>query len=593
MRSLGNFLFLFSLLFVGAARAQKPELFAQYEEQLISKTLAKRGVRIDPAPDGKRIAAIYLAGHDIILPGDMPLHTKLPWTILNRAHMRTRDQVVARELLISVGALYQRDLVEESERNLRNLFILSVARILPVEISGTNQVALLVITKDRWTLRLNTSFLIDSARIDVLSMSIAESNLLGRNKRFSIEFNLDPGRFAFGTSYTDPRLFASRHSLFFYALLFFNRSSRQVEGSQVQFNIGRPLFSLRTRLSWLATLYYVDDIARSWRGADIVTRQFGDEKVPDIFTRRNLIGNLALTYSSGVRNKINLTIGMRAVQNRYELPAEFPPVSEAARAAYLDTLPLSEIWAGPVISFDLFTTNYVRLRNIESFALSEDFRLGPHLNIEVHFASHVFGPPSDFVEAYATFNHMTLQRDNLLDYGFAGGARVQPSRAQAAGYTSPLVNESASAYIREVTPRFGPFRLFLVGMLQIHARDLNHTRLTLGSDNGLRGVAPRALQGNNLYRLNAELRSLALNFWSIHVGGVLFYDAGDAPAGWNQYDRNGVFLRAGLHQDAGVGLRVLIPQFNRDVLRLDLAFPFETTAGGYVPRFSAEFNQAF
>ena len=43
----------------------------------------------------------------------------------------------------------------------------------------------------------------------------------------------------------------------------------------------------------------------------------------------------------------------------------------------------------------------------------------------------------------------------------------------------------------------------------------------------------------------------------------------------------------------GVGLRVLFPQFNRDVLRLDLAFPLETIAGAWAPRFSAEFGQAF
>ena len=42
-----------------------------------------------------------------------------------------------------------------------------------------------------------------------------------------------------------------------------------------------------------------------------------------------------------------------------------------------------------------------------------------------------------------------------------------------------------------------------------------------------------------------------------------------------------------------MGVRILIPQFNHDVLRLDLAFPFETEKGGYVPRFSAEFGQAF
>jgi hypothetical protein len=68
------------------------------------------------------------------------------------------------------------------------------------------------------------------------------------------------------------------------------------------------------------------------------------------------------------------------------------------------------------------------------------------------------------------------------------------------------------------------------------------------------------------------------------VGAVLFYDGGDAPATLNAL---------GWHQDAGVGLRLLIPQFNRSVVRFDLAFPFEQPTGGWAPHFSAEFGQAF
>ena len=48
-------------------------------------------------------------------------------------------------------------------------------------------------TKDRWSLRLNTSFVLDNVRLDSLSFSMAEGNLFGRNKPFAFEFALDPG----------------------------------------------------------------------------------------------------------------------------------------------------------------------------------------------------------------------------------------------------------------------------------------------------------------------------------------------------------------------------------------------------------------
>ena len=580
------------------AHAQKPELFARYEEQLIEKSLAQRGLSIEPNPDGKLIEAVYIAAHEIILPGDLPLHTKLPWTILNRIHSRTRDYIIEQELLLGEGNHYTRDLVEETERNLRNKFILAVARIVAVRGSSPSRVGLLVVTKDRWTLRLNTSLLLDNGRLDQLAFSIAESNLLGRGKRPSFEFSMDPGRYSIGASYYDPRINGTRHSLNASGLFYLGKESGSIEGGQLQVSIGRPLFSLRTRLGWQANLNYLSDIVRFFRGGDIAMRKLtgpaGKEEVPDVYTRKNISAGAQVMYSDGLRTKANLAIGMRVVSNAYGLPDGFPKtVSEMARAAYLNTLPRSESWAGPVVSLEVFTPVYVKLKDIETFALTEDFRLGPRLFVEARFASHLFGLPSDFVELFASFNHEHYYRGNLLDYGASVGGRMQYSTAQAAGYASPFVNESLTGYLREVTPSFGPFRLHLYGIVQLRARDLDNVRLTLGADNGLRGFAPRALLGNNLYHVNVELRSRALNLWTIHIGGVVFYDGGDAPLGLNRYDRMGQFLAAGFHQDAGLGLRLLFPQFNREVLRLDLAFPFESAEGGYAPRFSVEFAQAF
>lgn len=583
---------------VGRACAEKPQLFAQYEEQLIKTTLAERNLTVEPDPEGKIIEAIYIANHEIFLPGDLPLSSKLPWFILNRLHTRTRDYIVRQEVLIDEGSRYQRDLVEETERNLRAMFILAVARLVAVRGSSPNRVAILVVTKDRWTLRLNTSFLFDNGRLDQLAFSMAESNLAGRNKRVSFEFALNPGRYAIGASYYDPRIWSSRHTMQLYGLLYFNRQSNDVEGGQVQFTVGRPLFSLRSRFGWQANLNFLQDIARYFKGGDLALRTVqgdaGDEEVPDVYTRRNIIANLQVSYSDGLRYKSNLTVGVRYVDNAYGLPNNFPAVSDKARASYLRLLPRSESWAGGIIAYELFTPDFIKLKNINTFALTEDFRLGPRLYLELRLATHVLGPPSDFVEFYATFNHLHFFGGNLLDYGASVAARLQYRTADAAGYASPLVNESATVYLREVTPRFGPLRLFIYGILQVRAHDLDNVRLTLGSDSGLRGFAPRELQGNSLYRVNVELRTLALNLWTIHVGGVAFYDAGDAPLGFNQYDPSGKFLAAGFHQSAGLGLRVLFPQFNRDVVRLDLGFPFEMRAGGgYAPRFSVEFGQAF
>ena len=574
--------------------AAKPELFGQYEEQLISRVLRERGLSIDPEPEGKTIESVQVAAHEIILPGDMPLSRFVPWTFLNRFHSRTKDYIIAQEMLIRAGDVYRRDLIEESGRNLRSLFILAVARIVAARGSSPDKVVLLVVTKDRWSLRLNTSFVLDNVRLDSLSFSMAEGNLFGRNKRFAFEFALDPGRYALGASYYDPRILSSRHTARLFGVFYLNRDTNALEGGRAELAVGRPLFSLRTRLGWTASATFLQDIVRSFRSGSIRTREFFGEQVPDIFLRRNANGFLQLTYSDGVIFKRNVAVGWRASHARYLLPDDFPAeISAQARSAYEAALPRSESWTGPFAYFELYVARYVRLKNIQTFALSEDYRVGPRVYAEVRTASHIFGLPSDFVELYASYEHPHYYRDNFVDYGASITGRVQYETAQAAGFTTPLVNQTLTAYLREITPLLGFFRLHIYGTLQLRARDLNNTRLTLGSDSGLRGFGARTFQGNNLYRLNVEARTTALNLWTIHIGGVLFYDAGDTPDVFDGYNRSGEPRRASLHQDVGVGMRILFPQFNRDVVRLDLAFPFEQLGTSYAPSFSAEFAQAF
>lgn len=578
-----------------SARADKLDLLAQYEEKLVAAALMRRGLSmadVHPLPEGKYIEAIEIDASPIILKGDLPLSSKLPWTILNRLHVRTRDAVIARELLFSVGEAFRSDRFEESGRNLRSLFILGVARLLAVRGSAPDRVRVLVVTKDQWSLRLNTTFNLDQARVDALAFQFAEVNLAGRNKRISLDFGLDPGRYNLGSSYTDPRIWGSRHQLKVVGALYLSRASSALEGGQLQLSVGRPLFSLRTRLGWQAQFQYLQDIVRYFAGGELYQRTILGESVPDQFKRQNIAGSVQATYSMGVIEKVNLTAGFLVSRVRYALPDDFPQtISDAARRAYRDLLPRSEDTSGPYFLLDAFVARYVRLKNIQTLALSEDFRLGPQLTAEIRFASHLFGLASDFVQLAAGYTEQRYFRDDLLTFTVTGGVRVQYGVYPG----SNLVNQTVSASLRNVSPRFGPLRLHVYGQLNLRSHDIDNRRLTLGSDNGLRGYAPRGFQGPNLYQLNVELRSTALNLWTIHVGAVLFYDAGDAPTGLDQYDQQGVYQPGGYHQDAGLGLRILLPQFNRDVIRLDLAFPFEqdprTTS--WAPRFSASFGQAF
>lgn len=588
-------LFLWATRLPLATADNAPSLRSQYEEKLIQDALDRHKrtqLDIDPQPEGKQIEEILIDASQVILPGDFPLSKYIPWTWLNAVHVRTRHEVIARELLFRVGEPFRRDVFEESGRNLRSLFILSVARLVALRGTSPDRVKVLVVTKDQWSLRLNTEFRFDQARLDVLSFQFAEHNLAGRNKRLSFDFGFDPGRYSLGMSYTDYRIWGSRHQLKIIGGLYLNRQSSDVEGGQLYFQVGRPLFSLRTRFGWEAKLQVTKDIARYFSGGTIYQRSVLGEDVPDVYKRQQIAGQVQVQYSSGIVHKINVSLGFRVQNQEYGLPDDFPTeISDPARAAYQKLLPRSESASGPFVGVNLFVARYIRLKDIQTLALSEDFKLGPDLSVELRYASHIFGFSSDYLEPSAALSSLHYFADNLFSYEVKAGLRLQ----YGVDPRGNLVNEYLSLQVREITPAFGPLRLHLSAKLQLRGRDLEQQRMTLGSDSGLRGFAPRALQGGSLYRVNAELRTKALNLWTIHVGGVLFYDGGDAPPVLNGYTRDGSYFGTAYRQDVGFGLRLGLPQFNREVIRLDLGFPLESPTAGsiYAPRFSAEFGQAF
>ena len=90
----------------------------------------------------------------------------------------------------------------------------------------------------------------------------------------------------------------------------------------------------------------------------------------------------------------------------------------------------------------------------------------------------------------------------------------------------------------------------------------------LAGSTGLRGFAINEFTGQRFYDLQVEARSLPTSLWVLRLGGVAFYDLGGASRSLNELE---------LHQDAGVGLRMLIPQASAQLWMFDFAVPFDGT----------------
>jgi hypothetical protein len=108
----------------------------------------------------------------------------------------------------------------------------------------------------------------------------------------------------------------------------------------------------------------------------------------------------------------------------------------------------------------------------------------------------------------------------------------------------------------------------------------------VGAIEGMRGYPVNEFSGHAYYHAHLELRSMALPMASLRVGGLVFADAGHAAMNLKEL---------AFYDDAGLGLRLLIPQLNAEVLRCDWALNFRTAGipAGWPGRISCGFRQVF
>lgn len=96
------------------------------------------------------------------------------------------------------------------------------------------------------------------------------------------------------------------------------------------------------------------------------------------------------------------------------------------------------------------------------------------------------------------------------------------------------------------------------------ADNVHRLRSYVGWAEGLRGYPIDTFYGYDYYVAHLEVRSMAFSLASLRVGGLIFADAGHAAD---------TLQKLALYDAAGIGLRVLIPQLNAEVLRCDWGLP--------------------
>lgn len=231
------------------------------------------------------------------------------------------------------------------------------------------------------------------------------------------------------------------------------------------------------------------------------------------------------------------------------------------------------------LQYTAFTPRYRTYRNLDTYDLAEDSRLGPWLTLKLGRASRFLGSEADFL-LFRTEAQLNMQALG----GFQSVGASWESRRSSAGFADQLAKVQLYAASPVVARAL---RLVVSGAAGFMADNVHRTRVYVGGLEGLRGYPVNAFRGFDYYVAHLEIRSMSLPVSSLRLGALLFADAGHAA---DRYRALAIF------GDVGIGVRLLIPHLNADVLRCDWAFPLRgylQTRPGWPGRVSCGFRQVF
>lgn len=535
--------------------------FSVYERDVLSRVLAQRQEALEEHPDGKWIEDVEVEALDVFTPED-----PLPgW--LNLWHTTSRAAVIEREILLRRGQRYSSALVEESARNLRGLRQLSLVLAVPVKGTQADRVRVLVVTKDVWSLRLNSAFRLKNRSIEYLQLQLSEENLLGQHLKLATQYAYSMAANSYGLTVSHQRLFGSRIALIAAVNAIEQRSTHEFEGSSGLFYFGQPLYSTRAKWSWGTSLAWSHRIFRHLlpnASGDYEYRRFDDpsttldENVPYRYRARQLGWRTFVTRAFGHAVKQQTTLGMEATQRKFDARNLLGDgySTEAVNRFEERVLERSTTSLGPFAQFEVFRNRYVSLFDVETLGLQEDYPTGPRAFLKAYSASKRAMSSRDFVGLSTGLEYTASFAGALGRIWAIHTSEASPERGDSDGLVQGGLRlmTSPTGLGRFVYDAGGLYRYL----------DHRHLQYALGGDNRLRGYPSSQFLGRHLVTSNLEFRTRSIKLFEVLFGLVGFYDVGDAfnvPAEF-----------APKHS-VGLGARATAPQLQRVAARLDVAVP--------------------
>lgn len=484
------------------------------------------------------ISRITVRSTDIFDFETKPYLRRFPYGWINALHIKTKEHVIRQELLFSVGEPLDEFVIQETERNLRNLSFIRAARITQFpQRDGT--VVLVVYANDSWTTepQLNVEGI---NSFDEVEFAFKEKNLFGLGKSLEFGYTTDSDSDFEEKKYrfTDPRVFNSRWR-------FQTELISHTEGGEQNFLIERPYFSAGTR--WAARGFYghEEQTIEEFQGSSVKTSEFElDKEVSEAAISRKIGDGRIIVHRVGPRYRREL--------QRYR--------RTAATEAGTD-VPENDTFQTVFVDYQFVKNDFITTNRVEKITRIEDINLGPTLLVSPGFSpKFLTGDPN------ASGMQITASKGFLFDN--ADLLVLDATHESRATFE----NRSNERYTAETTyfHRRSPLQTWV-----LHSRlDWGHrldadNRVTLGGDNGLRSFEPDSLVGERSLLLNIEDRLYITDeiFNLFALGAVVFFDAGYV------WESGATPRLSDMRTDTGVGLRIALTRSSDEVvLRLDFGY---------------------
>ncbi|MCK5126529.1 MAG: hypothetical protein KAR42_09755 [candidate division Zixibacteria bacterium] len=482
-----------------------------------------------------------------------PRYDNIIFRLANKTHIVTRRSVIARELLIAKGDLYDTALVNEAIRNLRQLpYLLKTDIALITGQAGEN--ILVVTSSDKWTTTGGLSIHRSSGRSD-LQIGIEENNLLGYGMFMSHDFFvLEDDRNYYQGQISAYRFLGKSAAV----SLFYSDSPKHAITSIA---LRRPFYSLRQNLG--GGLIYSDNKNR------LDYYLSGQIAAQDRILKSNLIaegtyrtGPNRLKYYVTARYEFADIHGRPRKYTAMPIIIDSHELSTDSISALIPAPPVDTIYHYGQLALRLKQINYRSFRRINRFSKIEDFNIGfdGHIYAGLAISSKskkrifsVFGLWPEYTHNYGQTIFITgFHAKNWFD-------GTKWLRREYRGYSYFYMK-----YNRTMTLAIA------VNYIKDELPD-NALSLYLDEDRGLRGYSAFGYGGNERVVVNIENRLFSdIELFSVGLGGVIFADIG------NIWSHNKGFRFENIKPSFGAGFRFGVSRSTQaEVIRLDFAYAVE------------------